>query len=587
MGAVSGQLSPVILSCVDDTDLASKPIGSLMSGDIAYVEAHAGTAEGPLYFLSTTSVAAVDGTGVLATSAPQGRWLSVAYYSGSPAGVTAFADVAALEAFDDASSPNGTVAYVATLRASWSKVVESPAPVGDGITVVPTASGDGGWYRSTVASPSWSSQSAWFVAATSGDDENDGSAADAAHALATVAEFFRRVPVLTESVTVTITEDTTEAITGQIAVAPGVDGIVLSLRGDPIVLETGTINTVSAPNPATATNLPGVLTALDGALAPIDWPTLGGDGKHFVEVTGGAKAGYATVVIDSTGGTTAYTPEWTYLEQGFEVPAPGDPIRVLQAITCPSIKLLVSGGAVVEVKYLHLTDETTYSSIQAAPFRWDGAAIETTRFDCCRLNGPFNSTGSSKQQACILDADSGSYTIFGLGALRLIGCGIDGSLSHSSSTLLFADGTVIMVGTLRISGDNTDGTSTRPQLSIGTHGLGIFGIALSTTGLTVVNADVVVNGPLYGKTHLRGLSVSRGGALMIKSTLAPATQLTLTGTTELALTTPNGIGAGLVVPIVAGIPTGAGAAIATWANWATLNKQVINFGDLTRIVGIA
>ena len=57
MGSVSGQLSPVTLSCSSDADLAQKPIGSLLPGDLAYVASHDGQPEGPLYYLSLVSVA--------------------------------------------------------------------------------------------------------------------------------------------------------------------------------------------------------------------------------------------------------------------------------------------------------------------------------------------------------------------------------------------------------------------------------------------------------------------------------------------------------------------------------------------------
>lgn len=82
MAAISAQLSPVPLSCVDPVDLASKPIGSLLSGDLAYVASKAGSTEGPLFMLDRTSTLPVDGVGVLATSAPEGRWLSLVLYNG-------------------------------------------------------------------------------------------------------------------------------------------------------------------------------------------------------------------------------------------------------------------------------------------------------------------------------------------------------------------------------------------------------------------------------------------------------------------------------------------------------------------------
>lgn len=82
MGAISAQLSPVPLHCIDDVDLASKPIGSLLTGDLAYVESMKSADNGPFYFLDLTSTLPVDGMGVLATSGSNGRWLSLLLYNG-------------------------------------------------------------------------------------------------------------------------------------------------------------------------------------------------------------------------------------------------------------------------------------------------------------------------------------------------------------------------------------------------------------------------------------------------------------------------------------------------------------------------
>ncbi len=501
-------------------------------------------------------------------------------------GVLGFATMTALGAYDDAAVADGGLVWVASFRDYCQKIVESPAPAAVDAMVVPTASGDGGWYRLGIASPSWKSQAAWYID-PAGDDEDEGSLASP---LATFAEFARRLPVLSQSTTVTLLDDTTEVFTGHFTVEPGTDAIVLSIHGDPEVMVTGTVDVVAAPNPASATNLPGTLTALDGALAAIDWNALGdGTDKHFVEVTGGARVGYTTAIIYSTGGTTAYTPEWTYNDT-FVIPLANDPIRVLAGRTLPTMKI-VAEGIVVACKYLHFTDITTSTSVVAQPFRWDGATLEASRFEACRFDCAIDATGTwlTKLQACVCDADAGTFSVMGTGGhVRLIGTGVDGDLGHSSAIALMFDGAIIMVGSLAVTGpQSSDGMTLRPQVLVGPQGLGIFGVALSSTGLTVTNADVRVNGALFGKTHLRGLYVTQGAAVSIKSTLTNATTLTLTGTTELSMSTPNGIGAGLVVPIVAGIPTGAGAAIATWANWVTLNKQAINFGDLTRIVGLA
>lgn len=499
-------------------------------------------------------------------------------------GVQSLATFAALESFDDTAVANGGIVFVETFRDYFQKVVGA-VPVSDDATVAPTHSGDGGWYRLVLASPTWRTQAAWYVAFTTGSDEAAGSIAAP---LKTFAEFQRRLPLLSQDTTVTFTENTTEVVTGHFGAVSGSDVLSLTLQGDPDILETGTVNVVNAPNPASATNLPGTLTALDGALAAIDWTTLGdGSTKLFVEVTGGANAGFSTPVVGDSGGTTAYTADWT-LDDTFGVAANADPIRVLAARTVPSVKIAAE-NILVTCKYFHLTDQTDFSRVVSTQLLWNGVSLDTARFLSCRFDGAIDANGGwiCKLQSCILDVDAGSFSILGgAGSLRLIGCGIDGDLGLTTGVTVLFDGTVVVVGSISLSGtENHDSLNARPQLIVGSQGLGIFGVALSTTGLRVSGGDVRLNGPLYGKTHLVGLSASLGAVISVKSTLSPATTLTLTGTTELSLSVPNGIVAGNVVPVVAGVPVGS-AAFTTWANWATVNRQAINFGDMTRISGL-
>jgi hypothetical protein len=84
MGAISGDVNSLAMHCVNATDLASRPIAGLKSGDQAYLADRVGTVEGPLFFLDKTSVTAVNGVGILATNGSVGRWLSEALYGGNP-----------------------------------------------------------------------------------------------------------------------------------------------------------------------------------------------------------------------------------------------------------------------------------------------------------------------------------------------------------------------------------------------------------------------------------------------------------------------------------------------------------------------
>lgn len=504
-------------------------------------------------------------------------------------GVQSIATFAALESFDDSAVANGGIVFVETFRDYFQKVTGT-VPVSDDATQAPTFSGDGGWYRLVLSSPTWRTQATWYIANTTGSDEAVGGALAP---LKTFAEFQRRLPKLTQDTTVVFSEDTTETLTGDFSTLSGADAILLTIQGAPdVVVTNGEITAIAAPNPDSGTNLAGTLEADDDLAAPIDWNATTFDGRCFVEVITDANnnLGFAVPVIAATGlgNVTAYTPFW-FRDTAAGTPAVGDRIRVITPRSAPSMKIDVV-GIVVKVKYLYFTDSLTYTKVSAAPFYYDGASIVATQFQQCRFDCFYeaNATWNTVLQSCLLDADNGTFGVVGgSGSLRALGCGVMGDLTHSSGVALEFNGAIIMIGSLTVSGTSTDSNDIRPQLLIGTSGLGIFGIALSTTGLKVFGGDVRVNGPLFGKTHLVGASVSLGGAVSVKSTLAANTELSLTGTTQLSLSTPNGIGAGLCVPVVAGIPTGAGAAMATWANWATLNRQAINFGDLSRIVGLA
>lgn len=91
----------------------------------------------------------------------------------APGGTIALADVAALAAYDDSEVDAGGFAYTTTLRSPWFKLVISPAPAGDNITTVATASGDGAWIR--IPNPrAWKEEVVFYIDEVSGDDENDG-----------------------------------------------------------------------------------------------------------------------------------------------------------------------------------------------------------------------------------------------------------------------------------------------------------------------------------------------------------------------------------------------------------------------------
>jgi hypothetical protein len=136
------------------------------------------------------------GTVLTATASNAATWLAPVE------GIVSLANVAALAAYNDASLDAGAIVYVQTLRSYFQKFVVAPppAPPAGDVTIVPTASGDGAWYRLALSSPSWTyenvtsaTQVDWYVDPSAGNDENVGSAA---FPLKTLAELTRRLVFL-------------------------------------------------------------------------------------------------------------------------------------------------------------------------------------------------------------------------------------------------------------------------------------------------------------------------------------------------------------------------------------------------------
>jgi hypothetical protein len=188
MGAVSGDINTGPMACVDDLDLASRPVASKKSGDLAWLASKAGTPEGQLFFLDRDSVLVVDGVGVLTALGGVGRWLSVKFYGTNA--TLSVATISDLAAIDDLALLDGTQVYVQSLRDVFFLRTEVVAP--DGITIVAALSTLKTWFRGNTVSFSWDSTSDWYVDADPlvGDDENDGGTPGTP--LATLEELMRR-----------------------------------------------------------------------------------------------------------------------------------------------------------------------------------------------------------------------------------------------------------------------------------------------------------------------------------------------------------------------------------------------------------
>lgn len=562
MGAVSGQLSPVVLSCVDDADLAQKPIGSLLSGDLAYVASHDGQPEGPLYYLSTTSTAVVDGIGVLSTSAPEGRWLSVSLYNGAGT-MRTVSNVAALAALNDATMLAGTLVYVATVRAYFQKVVESPAPASDGITVVPTASGDGGWYRLEVASPSWQAPLLWYVGPNNGNDENDGSspapggAPAYVGALKTWAEFARRVPTIATDVTVTILGASTDPLVGDFERAPNAASTSLTVVGTP-TLVASSVGSTTCVNPVPATNTKGSITVaamVDPNGAPI--PTRF-DG--FVGYYARTAAGAVTPILGSVAGV-AEVGYWSN-NLSLAVPAADTPIEVVELCSVPYAQIETS-NVPLRIANFRFTDTSlngqTTVSTEIAP---NTAQTLSGPFFACRFDGYVTVRANQFVIGCLftgsrpLYMQGGSVSVVGGAHLsKNLSLPYPGTMRVQGHTV---QGGRVTVGGVGFSGGSVLENATTPE------GLGIFDAPAGGSALSVIGTGQANVRSLYGASPVNGaygLAVTEGGRVRVYAGATP----TITG--QLGDLQINAA-ATAIPPLVAGAVVPAAAPLATWAQWA-------------------
>lgn len=233
-----------------------------------------------------------------------------------------FANLADLIAFDDTGILDGTIVYVTTIRSYFQKRIVSPVPTTDGITVVPTQSGDGAWYRLTnVASQSWATDRVignavtWYVDPVNGDDENDGSSSAAGGPLAvppyvgaikTVAEFARRLLYLQRGVTYTVqllgdVPDTDSLdFTGRILLGTGTASSTLIgfLGVETLIQSASQITAIAQTNGATATQA----SCTDAARAWIV-PTNGTPTPQIIRYLNAGVPNYAFVLKDTGGGS--------------------------------------------------------------------------------------------------------------------------------------------------------------------------------------------------------------------------------------------------------------------------------------------
>lgn len=590
MGAVSGDINSLAMECVDEADLASRPIASMKNGDRAYVESKAGSPEGALFFLDRGSTAAVDGVGVLAALGGVGRWLSEAFFP-TP-NMPSVGNLAELSAFDDASILDGGVAYVQSLRSYFQKRVVSPLPAFDGITVVSASSGTAAWYRLDMASPSWSVQAAWFIDPANGNDQNDGAtsaaggaSADYVGALKTWAEFVRRVRNVNIGMTVAILSNIGEPLRGEFSTTSSTAYLVVA--GQPTVLAYATGTTFVDPVPSTNTR--GTVTATDLTVAATGLP---GSFSSYVGKLMRAQAVDEYThwpILRASSANVAQGGGWAQ-SLSTTKPVNGTRIEVIELVTAPTIGI-VTNGLSVTARNFKFTSTATGDALIINPLRslttsrtGAGGVILQSTLTACEISQSVQGA-QTWFIACVFTASSSAVTIVpqsgstctfnGGGSLRPINIWNPGIVQFQG---FMVQGGRIAVGGLATS-TNSPGTGAVVMVS---SSLGVFDSPANTDGIVVTNGaafHVSSSATLYGSGNGNyGMRVENGGFVRL-----PMTPTITGGSGDLLF---NGA-ATAIPPLTAGAAVPAAAPLTTWGQWAAapFNKFVMNYATGSRILG--
>ncbi len=474
--------------------------------------------------------------------------------SGSPtqlaASVTSLANLAGLP--DDAYK-DGDFAYVQSTRATYQLDRTSNATPSS--VAVDAFSGNGQWVF-FQASTSWQTQATWYIDPAAGDDENEGSTTTTA--LATWAEFRRRVSMLAVSMTVTILDDLTEAILGDFYALT--EGLTLTVQGTPVVVaNSGLVTTYTNPVRTLGACAQGTMTASSIA----DFTAHVG---RFLRTT----TDYFAPILGVSVGLAPQLPFWANSSFDDTKPLANVVADVVTMTNVPTLQVSLHDGLLGRIKYLKFTDTGFYQSVCLTS---DNTAT-VGNFFACDFGGHLTTPSDTYLVACQL---SGSGDVYSYSPANLI-CGGSRRTVTVYGTMTFQGSIIQGGGGLLVGNENGLPFSPTAIVSLygATAGLGVFGS--SGVGVRLVGSAILNGTTLYGASNATyGLTADYGAKMQVS--VAP----TITGTSGDLLF----CGAATAIP-----PLGAGAAVpaaqalATWGNWAnvaTFNSKVVNYSNGTSI----
>lgn len=416
-------------------------------------------------------------------------------------GMVSVENAAALAAYDDTEVSDGSLAYVQTYRDYFQKVPGPVPALTD--TTIPTDSGDGGWYRLGIASPTWLGTADWYIDGVSGNDEGSGSITEP---LLTHDEFMRRLG--SNPLAQSLTAHFVDAFTGDFShvMSPGQQrgysvlykGPDLSARARrrPIYTETfATFTEISRLGTGERTNF---LSVLDGAT----WATYIGKIVLVTEAADPAVVGAYAIVQGVTAGddTTVYTTPFTKAAPGnpdatVVNPADGDTYVVVDMLVADFDSFLVSTS-----ERLSTVGESSVQ-FQNLSFGLPRSALVsngTADFFSCTYDGGFTvgGTGDVTNWSCMLTSDT---SVTDAGNLTLSATFLNGdSGSLLNLTVDSPDAHLTVDNDSILSG--SDALIIVDQRNLTLSNFGAFDTANDIVTLSL-GAEAVVDGYVYGDSN--------------------------------------------------------------------------------------
>jgi hypothetical protein len=409
----------------------------------------------------------------------------------------------------------------------------------------------------------WSAQTTWYIDPSAGDDNNNGAASTTA--LKTFVELARRLPTLTQSITINYVGTSASDILAWQPVVQSITPVIVSINGVETTAAlpsgaTGIINT--ATNGTPGTNTPPRTTDTGGA--GIAWVA-----GTMLRVTSGTSIGAFCVVLINEGAGSALTSQWVNAS-GASVSPPnnGDTYKAITLTTIPDIAIYTQAKIAIKscsfTRWLNVeggdaANSATYYQFTNCEFPATVTffapitGMSVTMLACKYFGGPtFTSTG----------------VIF-----SMVGCGV--SLPAGQQLRSTSRGARLSLNNCTFYGSGAAATPTGDNNIGGT--IYLINCSFWATGTDAVIAqrggEIFIRTALWGTTTNKGTVVKQGGRIWVKTAIVPTLTSSLVAELEFE-------GAATAIPaLAAGVAVPAASSLTTWAAWAAgpFTRNVLSY----------